>query len=255
MTEKRDGHTGSEVIYVPGNRKLIVFLRDKLEELLKPGWIEPKPVYAASALLLVAGLAMLGFIHELREADLRRSAVQYADAQAVENQQNRDRQFEVQPANETPKNSRAVGEMPVITDSKSINSPDGHKQEAQWPIKGSVILDFGWQFHPVYKDWRYHTGIDIDSSEGLFVVAMLPGKVTDIYSDHVTGLTAVIQSGQYVVYYGSLAAVNVSLQKGSYVETGDKIGTVGVCRAEPYTHLHLAVKEGDGYIDPRRILK
>ena len=115
-------------------------------------------------------------------------------------------------------------------------------------IAGQRILDFGWQVHPVYKDWRYHTGIDISGIAGQSVQAIAKGKVTDIFRDPYSGLTVVVANDHYNIYYGSLE--NVSVNKDSIIHVGQLIGTMGRFDAEPYDHLHLAIKEKDHYIDP-----
>lgn len=120
------------------------------------------------------------------------------------------------------------------------------------PISGPVALDFGWQLHQVYNDWRYHTGIDISRPVGQPVEAIYKGQVTDIFRDKHSGLTVVVKNSTYSVYYGSLAEATV--EKGSSISAGQKIGTVGSCDAEPYHHLHLAIKKGEQYIDPKLIV-
>ena len=119
-------------------------------------------------------------------------------------------------------------------------------------IRGPIAMDFGWQLHEVYKDWRYHTGIDINGPVGHSVGAIFEGQVTDIVSDTHSGLTIVVTDNTYSVYYGSLAAVKV--EKGSHISIGQTIGTIGSCDAEPYNHLHLAIKKDGKYIDPKLII-
>jgi murein DD-endopeptidase MepM/ murein hydrolase activator NlpD len=125
-------------------------------------------------------------------------------------------------------------------------------ERPQQPVLGKIRQDFGWILHPVYNDWRYHTGIDIETSAGGAVRAMYAGEVTSIHEDKDYGLTVVIVSGPYTVYYGSLAAVTIA--KGQYVAAGAKIGTVGVCSSESYFHLHLAIKTGGKYANPQELL-
>jgi len=119
-------------------------------------------------------------------------------------------------------------------------------------IKGPIKVDFGWQFHEVYKDWRYHTGIDISGADGDSVEAINNGHVTDVFRDNHSGLTVVVKNSTHSVYYGSLSAVKV--EKGSHIKLGQIIGTMGSCDAEPYNHLHLAIKKGEQYIDPKLII-
>ena len=81
---------------------------------------------------------------------------------------------------------------------------------------------------------------------------MYGGKVEAVYDDKELGRTIVISSGKYEVYYGALASVSVTT--GETMSAGAKIGTVGSSSAEPFPHLHLAVKSGGKYVNPREVL-
>lgn len=118
--------------------------------------------------------------------------------------------------------------------------------------KGTIQLDFGWQNHPVYKDWRYHTGVDIIGSKGQPVHAIYSGKVTEIFRDQRNGLTIAVRDELYTLYYGSL--IEVSATVGSLVDSNQVLGKIGSCDGEPYEHLHLAIKKGDKYMDPNVVI-
>lgn len=231
---------------MPGNFKPIIFLRKKIQELLAPGWVKPKPVYMACGLLMLAGVLLSAVTVSLQSAVIEQQSPAGVEGQAAEHAAGGS---EAQiPAAEAAKQAiQPQQEQPVPA--------AAHPQKAQWPLKGDISRDFGWQLHPVFNDWRYHPGLDISAADGTFVRAALSGRITDIYTDHKTGLTVVIVTGKYTIGYGSLDTINVSLKKGSYVNQGDQIGTVGACATEPYTHLHLTVKEAENYIDPRKFLK
>ncbi len=120
------------------------------------------------------------------------------------------------------------------------------------PMEGPVTLDFGWQEHPVYKDWRFHSGIDILGSEGQTVQAINSGQVVEIVTDKLMGLRIGIKNDNYIIYYGSLSQGTVAV--GDHIHSGQIIGAVGSCEGENYNHLHLAIKNGDQYIDPKLLL-
>lgn len=120
-------------------------------------------------------------------------------------------------------------------------------------IKGPIQVDFGWQFQQIYKDWRYHTGVDIGGSVGQAVEAFGKGQVEEIIHDSSNGLTVVVKNNESTIYYASLAEVKVS--KGSQIEAGQTIGIMGSCDAEPYPHLHLAIQKKEEYIDPKLVIK
>ena len=67
-----------------------------------------------------------------------------------------------------------------------------------WPLAGAVKHEFGWQQHPVLKDWRYHTGIDLTAEAGTPVVAALTGQVIAVRTDPKIGLTIIVASAPLV---------------------------------------------------------
>jgi murein DD-endopeptidase MepM/ murein hydrolase activator NlpD len=119
-------------------------------------------------------------------------------------------------------------------------------------VKGQIKDNFGWQMHPLYKDWRYHTGIDVLGEEGQNVAAIQSGQVIEIYKDNNSGLTVVVKNNNYKVYYGSLSKVMTA--KGSYIDAGQELGKMGSFTAEPYSHLYLAIKKDNEYIDPALVI-
>lgn len=240
---------------MPGSLRPIIFLRKILRELLKPGWVEPKPVYAACSLLILASLMLFTVV-----ISLQTSAVEKSKELTYSPEVHHSEQIASQPAlhqaeKQAIQTEQAKVEEPVAKPTPIEVTPAAASQAPKWPVKGNVNLEFGWHLHPVFNDWRYHPGIDISATEGTMVQASLGGRIEDIYTDKNTGLTVTVDSGKYKISYGSLDAVSVSLKKGSYINSGDNIGVVGVCNTEPYTHLHLTIKEGEKYLDPRKVLK
>lgn len=139
---------------------------------------------------------------------------------------------------------------PVIPVTANTNI---NREAIQELWRGAKTHGFGWQLHPVYGDWRYHNGVDINGGEGQVVPALLDGEVVDVYTDKSYGLTVVVNSGKYTVYYSSLGSVAV--QKKSTIVAGNLIGSMGICASELEPHLHLAVQTNDGQklIDPQEI--
>ncbi|QJW48770.1 M23 family metallopeptidase [bacterium BFN5] len=238
---------------MPGSLKPIIFLRKMLRELLKPGWVEPKPVYAACSLLILASLMLFTVVISLETGALEK-AKELTYSPEVHHSEPIASQPALHQAEKQPSEQAKV-EEPVVKPTPIEATPIAASQAPKWPVKGNVNLEFGWHLHPVFNDWRFHPGIDISAVEGTMVQAGLSGRIEDIYTDKNTGLTVIVDSGKYTISYGSLDAVSVSLKKGSYINSGDNIGVVGVSNTEPYTHLHLTIKEGEKYLDPRKVLK
>lgn len=219
-----------------------------LKLLLWPNWIMPKPIYAAAGLILVASILTTSVIYSLKEAGTVPPGVNgYALVDESEPAPPTEPAvIKHEPAVKPAADTMATGAKAAISRSYDTETP-------RWPVRGAVSLDFGWQQHPVYHDWRYHNGIDIKAAEGQPVQAVFGGEVQEIYNDKNYGQTAVVKSGRYTVIYGSLGSLAVN--KGDTISNGSKIGVVGSFTAEPGMHLHLAIKDGDKYINPLSLLK
>ncbi|MDF2635306.1 MAG: Peptidase [Pelosinus sp.] len=137
--------------------------------------------------------------------------------------------------------------LQTVSSQRSSEEPSSFRE-----IKGEVKVNFGWYLHSLYKDWRFHTGIDVLGIEGQIVPAIHGGQVIDIYQDDNSGLTVVVKHNNYQVYYGSLSKITV--EKGSLIHAGQGIGKMGNCTGEPYYHLHLAIKKNNDYIDPLLVI-
>jgi murein DD-endopeptidase MepM/ murein hydrolase activator NlpD len=142
--------------------------------------------------------------------------------------------------------------MPATSvQSEDSQSPPEEPSSFQ-KTKGEIKVNFGWYLHPLYKDWRYHTGIDVLGEQSQIVPAIHGGQVTDIYRDENSGLTVVVKHNNYQVYYGSL--LTAATKEGKIIQKGQTIGKMGSCDREPYYHLHLAIKKDDSYIDPLTVM-
>ncbi|MDR3592268.1 MAG: M23 family metallopeptidase [Negativicutes bacterium] len=221
-----------------------------LKELGKLGselrWLAPAPVYAATAMVLVASVLMLAVVGGVKYVGEGPGAKPDRQAPAATTEQAGAPAAAAKIANETPAATQVTA--PAQPERPAVRVDDAGYR----PLAGETVLGFGWQRHPVFQDWRYHTGVDIKAQENDPVRALYGGEVSSIYEDKNTGLTVAVNSGAYTVYYGSLAAT--ALAKGDKVAGGAKIGTVGSLPNEPFFHLHLAVKSGDKYINPEELL-
>lgn len=235
---------------MPSKQKSTIFLRDKIAEMLQETSKVSKPVFGAAALLLVAVTLGLTVVIGLNQGQPYLAKpnnlppVKTPEVKAAMEVQTATQQPQpaVQPAPVPPKTVvQPKTEAKVKSEAAALGTP-------QRPVKGETIVLYGWQMHPVFKDWRFHNGIDIMAGEGETIDTIWPGEVKEIFQDKTAGLTVAVVSGDYTVYYGSLATVE--LRKGTKIKAGAKVGTVGSSQAEPYPHLHLVIKKGENYIDP-----
>jgi murein DD-endopeptidase MepM/ murein hydrolase activator NlpD len=221
------------------------------------GWIPRKPIYLAAGLLIMAAVLMLTVVSAIQ---LSPPMANNAGKQPLPNHQSAQGQAPAVPlapaAVTVSQPSAPATGTPTPTnkakDPTSI-SPSQPPESVQALPKGDIKLGFGWQEHPVYHDWRYHTGLDIAAPAGEIVTALVDGEVIDLYQDRYSGLTATVKGPNFTLSYGSLAAASVA--KGDIVAVGSKIGSVGKSAAEPYPHLHLAAYWNNQYHDPNELLR
>lgn len=210
-------------------------------------WTEPRPVYVATGMVVMAGVLMLVVVSGVRQPAVPVPTAPQARQEA--------------PSATVVRPENPAGNVAEVraTD-KPLAKPDAAQaagarttvDRPRRPAAGTVSVAFGWQPHPLYGDWRYHPGVDIAAPAGGVVRAMWGGRVAEVYEDRQYGLTVVVAGGGYTVYYGSLAAVAVA--KNQHLAAGAAVGTVGEAPGERYPHLHLAIKSGDSYVDPQELL-
>ena len=125
-----------------------------------------------------------------------------------------------------------------------------------WPVKGAVTGAFSVEalaYNETMGDWRVHTGVDIDASLGVHVLAAAAGTVSRVYQDDLLGSVVEIDHGDGLTsQYANLASVP-TVKEGDQVSTGTVIGSVGATAASESAqspHLHFAMYQGDEPVDP-----
>ncbi|HML89528.1 MAG TPA: M23 family metallopeptidase [Methylomusa anaerophila] len=225
----------------------------------RSGGIEAKPVFTAATLLILAAILAF-FVISVFQAEKEQLLLQ--KVQPIQNPEPPVISSEISEINNvpatlpssTPVTAAETGDIEQKIPAGGPGNADDSSESIHRLLNGNVILAFGWQEHPLFKDWRYHTGVDLAAAEGQAVPAFLPGEVIDVNTDKHLGLTVVVKSEKYAVYYGSIATASVS--KGDRVATGMQIGLIGAAAGEKYgPHLHLGVKSlvTDTYINPAEI--
>lgn len=223
-------------------RRTMIIVRQKLRFLSEGA--EYKAIYMGWGLLVLSSVLLAGVLINMNE---NHQGMVIKQEQLPEQQ-------ELSSASVTsgvsPVSPQVIaGELPEAAHKdQTVDAPMDFTQ-----VSGQIKLEFGWQLHPLYNDWRYHSGIDVIGMQDQGVHAVASGRVSDIYQDRNSGLTIIIKNNNYCLYYGSLSKTSIS--KGTYINVGQEIGKMGICDAEPYYHLHLAIKKDDQYIDPKIMMK
>lgn len=136
---------------------------------------------------------------------------------------------------------------------RKATAPAPTHEKMLMPVQGRIISEFGWRRHPVFADWRYHTGIDIAAAEGIPVRAALSGKVVEVKSDRQLGLYVVLEHDDGLrTKYGHLESSSVS--PGDQVIQGQSIGRTGSSGVTSGCYLHFEVIHEGKAQEPRDFL-
>ncbi|NLG85747.1 MAG: M23 family metallopeptidase [Firmicutes bacterium] len=132
---------------------------------------------------------------------------------------------------------------------KPVMAPSQAFAELARPVQGEITSSFGWRRHPVFADWRYHPGVDMDAATGTEVMAVMAGAVAEVKQDDVWGKLVVLDhGGQRSSTYAHLDQVEVEV--GQAVEKGQRIGTAGQTGITDQPHLHLELRLEGTAVDP-----
>ena len=128
-----------------------------------------------------------------------------------------------------------------------------------WPCPSSHYITSyaGYRIHPVYKVWKYHSGMDIAASGGADILAMGSGKVILAQSEPWYGgygqCVMIDHGGGIVSLYAHCSKILVS--KGQNVVQGQVIAKVGTTGTSTGNHLHVEVRENGEIKDPLDYIK
>ncbi len=117
------------------------------------------------------------------------------------------------------------------------------------PLKGEVTSKFGWRYHPVLQEERFHYGIDIAAPEGTEVCAAAGGLVSRVEEKEDLGLVVYMDHGGGIeTLYAHCSEVLV--EENQPIQAGETIARVGTTGLTESSHLHFEIKEGGVNVDP-----
>lgn len=121
------------------------------------------------------------------------------------------------------------------------------------PVSGRLSAGFGWRKNPIYGDWRYYPGIDIEAPPGALVLAAFGGRVKDVERNGLDSMVITLEHGGGITTIYSGVAVPL-VQPGELVEGGQAIAKMkeGTVSNKP---LYFQVSTGEDFVDPARYLK
>lgn len=110
---------------------------------------------------------------------------------------------------------------------------------------------FGARFHPVLKEFKFHTGLDLRALyEGVY--AFSSGVVERTFNDPSSGLCVVINHGSDIqTVYAHLSYIVVA--KGQSISAGSLIAISGNTGMSTAPHLYFAIKYKNTPVDPASV--
>lgn len=128
-------------------------------------------------------------------------------------------------------------------------SPRGLKGALPWPADGQVVSFFGRQKHPTFNTYVQRKGIEIRTTEGSFIHAVMPGTVA--YADWLKGYGLVIILDHANGFFSLYAhAAKLLVKAGEQVAEGHPIGETGDTGMIGENTLYFELREGAEAVDP-----
>ncbi len=138
-----------------------------------------------------------------------------------------------------------------IEELKELQSKQWHKPVAYTYLSSP----FGYRWHPIYGDWRFHYGVDLAAPKNTPIVASRSGKVkVASYQAGGAGYYVNIDHGDgYLSVYMHMTKYIVS--PGQYVVAGQVIGYCGATGAATGYHLHFGIYYNGTAVNPAQYIK
>ena len=137
----------------------------------------------------------------------------------------------------------------------SLDGSSRAKAFLRSPVEFSRISSgFGGRVHPIFKNWRGHTGVDFAAPRGTRVIAAADGTVLSAGVRGGYGNAVEIRHGGSVTtLYGHLSGFAPGVHAGTHVHQGEVIGFVGATGWATGPHLHYEFKIAGAFQDPLKV--
>jgi len=121
--------------------------------------------------------------------------------------------------------------------------------EVALPVRGAVSSPFGFRWHPLHGEVRFHFGTDIAADSGTPFVAFADGRVlASQYGAGWGNYILLYHGGGVYTRYAHASALYV--RAGETVERGQMIGRVGMTGGATGPHLHFELRVDEMYRNP-----
>ena len=137
----------------------------------------------------------------------------------------------------------------------SLDGTNRAKAFLRSPVEFSRVSSrFGGRFHPIFKNWRAHTGVDFAAGHGTRVIASADGVVAAAGRRGGYGNAVEIRHGGGITtLYAHLSGFAKGIRAGVRVRQGEPIGYVGATGFATGPHLHYEFKIAGIHQDPLRV--
>ena len=117
------------------------------------------------------------------------------------------------------------------------------------PSTKAISSYYGYRIHPIYGYRKFHSGIDINASYGVDIIAAESGTVTMATYNGGYGKCVIINHGSGITtLYGHNSELNVT--SGQKVVKGQVIAKAGSTGLSTGPHLHFEVRVNGSTINP-----
>ncbi len=122
-----------------------------------------------------------------------------------------------------------------------------------WPVPGANTISspYGPRFHPIFKVYRMHDGIDIPAPQWTNIIASEDGTVT--YAGYVKGYGNYVKidhGNGFTTRYAHIVDGGIKVKTGQKVKKGDSIASVGSSGNSTGPHLHFEVRINEQTVNP-----
>ena len=149
---------------------------------------------------------------------------------------------------------RIYSEKKQIIEAKKIRHKHYPDINFTIPVEGIVTGVFGTQRYYNGKKGNYHNGHDIAADIGTPIYSPSSGKVILIGDYYYNGKFVMINHGNSLISM-FLHMNDIHVSRGSMVEKGELIGTVGNTGLSTGPHLHWSVLLNNTYVNPLGLVK
>lgn len=137
----------------------------------------------------------------------------------------------------------------------SLDGTSRAKAFLRSPVEFSrVSSGFGKRFHPIFRNWRAHTGVDFAAPRGTRVIASADGHVVAAgWRGGYGNAVEIRHGGGITTLYAHLSGLAKGIRAGTRVRQGEPVGFVGSTGFATGPHLHYEFKISGIHQNPMKV--